>query len=400
MASMNKIRIEHVNKIFGPNPGQEPLRLLQSGIAKDEILERTGHVVGLSDVSLDVNEGEIFVVMGLSGSGKSTLIRTVNRLIEPTTGQIYIDGEDIVGADKQRLQQLRQTKMSMVFQHFGLFPHKTVIDNAAYGLRVRGMSEAERKRKANEALSLVGLHEWGDYYPHNLSGGMQQRVGLARALAAETDILLMDEAFSALDPLIRRQMQDELLSLQTKLQKTILFITHDLSEALRVGTRIAVMRDGAVVQIGTPLEIVTQPADKYVADFTQDVDASRILNAELVMKPAAVLRRSDSVQAALQQMEQAQQQAMYIVDESGQIDGVVERYDLALLAQRGEQDMAAAIQVDYPKAEKSVPLPQLYSLCTNNLPIGVIDDNGQLMGTIAHQDILKTLAENENHTTA
>lgn len=394
---MTKIKIEQVNKIFGPNPTQEPLSLLKSGVSKDTILEQTGHVVGLSDVSLDVQEGEVFVVMGLSGSGKSTLIRTVNRLIEPTTGNIFIDGEDIVAADKQRLQKLRQTKMSMVFQHFGLFPHKTVIDNAAYGLRVRGLGEAERKRKAAEALSLVGLEEWGDYYPHNLSGGMQQRVGLARALAAETDILLMDEAFSALDPLIRRQMQDELLTLQSTLQKTILFITHDLSEALRVGSRIAVMRDGAVVQIGTPLEIVTQPADKYVADFTQDVDASRILSAELVMKPAHVLHPSDSVQSALEKMDQVDQPALYIVNEHGQISGVVQRFDLAMLAQNGEQDMAQAIKVDYPKATKSVPLPQLYGLCSNGLPIGVVDDQGQLLGAISHQDILKTLAANENH---
>ena len=390
-----KIRVEHVSKIFGPTPNQEPLSLLRSGVSKDEILQKTGHVVGLSDVSFGVNEGEIFVVMGLSGSGKSTLIRTINRLIEPTTGHIYVDDEDVVAANKQRLQALRQTKMSMVFQHFGLFPHKTVVDNVGYGLRVRGVSEAERRAKAIEALNLVGLKEWVDHYPHNLSGGMQQRVGLARALAADTDILLMDEAFSALDPLIRRQMQDELLSLQESLHKTILFITHDLNEALRVGNRIAVMRDGIVIQIGTPAEIVTQPADDYVADFTQDVDASRVLSAESVIKSAHTLHPTDTVQRALEQMEQAGQRALYIVDGAGKINGVVQRYDLTRLAQNGVDDMSQAIKVEYPQAARLVPLPQLYDLCANGLPVAVIDDNGHFMGAIAPQDILTTLAANE-----
>ncbi len=395
---MEKIRIEHVSKIFGPTPNQEPLSLMKSGVSKDEILQRTGHVVGLADVSLTINEGEVFVVMGLSGSGKSTLIRTVNRLIEPTTGQIYVDDENVLTASKEHLQELRQTKMSMVFQHFGLFPHKTVLDNVSYGLRVRGVSEAERQAKATEALNLVGLKDWVNYYPDNLSGGMQQRVGLARALATDTAILLMDEAFSALDPLIRRQMQDELLDLQNSLHKTILFITHDLNEAIRVGNRIAMMRDGAIIQIGTPIEIVTQPADDYVADFTQDVDASRVLSAEIVMKPAHTLRPTDTVLAALEQMGKVGQRALYIVDGEGRVDGVVQRYDLSRMAQDGVDDMSKAINKEYPRTAKIVPLPQLYNLCSNGLPLAVLDETGHLMGVIAPRDILSALAINEGLT--
>ncbi len=286
----------------------------------------------------------------------------------------------------------------MVFQHFGLFPHKTVVDNVSYGLRVRGVNGAERRAKAIEALDLVSLKEWADYYPHNLSGGMQQRVGLARALATDTDILLMDEAFSALDPLIRRQMQDELLELQDSLHKTILFITHDLNEALRVGNRIAMMRDGAIIQTGTPTEIVMNPADNYVAEFTQDVDTSRVLSAEFVMKPAHALSPTDTVQVALEQMEQVGQRALYIVDKEGRVDGVVQRYDLSLLAKDGVADMSKAIKMEYPRTARFVPLPQLYDLSSNGIPIAVIDDNGLLMGAIAPRDILTTLASGERPT--
>ncbi|MEM7535165.1 MAG: glycine betaine/L-proline ABC transporter ATP-binding protein [Chloroflexota bacterium] len=345
-----KIRIEHVTKIFGDTPDQEPLSLLQSGVSKDEILQRTGHVVGLADVSLTVDEGEIFVVMGLSGSGKSTLIRTVNRLIDPTTGHIYVDDEDVAAASDEQLRELRRTKMSMVFQHFGLFPHKTVLENASYGLKVRGMREADRHAKALESLRMVGLGEWGDYYPHNLSGGMQQRVGLARALAADTDILLMDEAFSALDPLIRGQMQEELLGLQETLKKTILFITHDLNEALRVGSRIAVMRDGAVVQIGTPIEIVTQPADKYVADFTQDVDLGRVLTAQFVMQAADTLTAAET--------------------------------ETAMSAGRAT-------------AKRHTPLVDLYAMVKSGHPVAIMNNDGTLAGIVSAQDVLTGLAFRE-----
>lgn len=280
-----KMRVENLIKIFGSSPRKKPLEMLKNGVGKDDIFAQTGHVVGVNDASFEVNEGEIFVVMGLSGSGKSTLIRCLNRLYEPTAGKIIIDGEDVVEAGKKRLQEIRRTKMAMVFQHFGLFPHRTVGHNVAYGLWVQGMDPETRRAKALEALSMVGLDAWIDHYPGSLSGGMQQRVGLARALATDADILLMDEAFSALDPLIRREMQEELLHLQQRLHKTIVFITHDFLEALRLGDRIAIMKDGEVVQLGTPADIVAHPVDDYVRAFTKDVPRAKILTAVSVMTP-------------------------------------------------------------------------------------------------------------------
>ena len=390
-----KIRLEHITKIFGPTPKQTPLALLQAGRSKDDILQETGHIVGLADVSFQVQTGEIFVVMGLSGSGKSTLIRTVNRLVDPTAGQIYIDDEEITTANKNRLQDLRRTKMSMVFQHFGLFPHKTVLDNVSYGLRVRGIPDKERQARALETLDMVSLKEWATYYPHNLSGGMQQRVGLARALATDTDVLLMDEAFSALDPLIRRQMQDELLLLQSKLKKTILFITHDLNEALRVGNRIAVMRDGSIVQIGSPVEIVTQPTDPYVADFTQDVDAGRVLNAEFVMQEAQTLQTHDTVQTAMLQMQTTNCQALYVVNQENHITGLVQYQHLQSLAQQGHTNLAEAVQTSYPDVSPSTALVELYNLSASGLPLAVINQQNQLLGTITPQDIVTSLASND-----
>jgi glycine betaine/proline transport system ATP-binding protein len=256
-----KIKLESVVKIFGRNPRGRPLEMLREGKSIGEIRAETGHVVGVAGVTVDIMEGEVFVVMGLSGSGKSTLIRCINRIHEPTAGAVIVDGEDLLQVDLERMRQVRREKMSMVFQHFALFPHKTVIENAGFGLKVQDIDEKERNARAMDALELVGLGEWAQRYPHNLSGGMQQRVGLARALATDPDILLMDEAFSALDPLIRRQMQNELLDLQDKVQKTIVFITHDLNEALRIGSRVMIMKEGAVVQVGTPTEIVTEPED-------------------------------------------------------------------------------------------------------------------------------------------
>jgi glycine betaine/proline transport system ATP-binding protein len=284
-----KIKLESVVKIFGKNPRGRPLEMLREGKSIGDIRAETGHVVGVAGVTVDIIEGEVFVVMGLSGSGKSTLIRCINRIHEPTAGAVIVDGEDLLQVDLERMRQVRREKMSMVFQHFALFPHKTVIENAGFGLKVQDIDEKERNARAMDALELVGLGEWAQRYPHNLSGGMQQRVGLARALATDPDILLMDEAFSALDPLIRRQMQNELLDLQDKVQKTIVFITHDLNEALRIGSRVMIMKEGAVVQVGTPTEIVTEPEDQYVSDFMADVDHAKVLPAEYVMKDAPTL---------------------------------------------------------------------------------------------------------------
>ena len=264
----NKIVVRNVYKIFG-NRHKDALAMVRDNQSKDEVLAKTGCVVGVNDLSLSIGSGEIFVIMGLSGSGKSTLVRHFNRLIDPTSGEILVDGEDILQYDMEALRQFRRKKISMVFQSFGLLPHKTVQDNVAYGLKVRGESKEYCVERAQHWISTVGLQGYENKYPHQLSGGMRQRVGLARALAADTDIILMDEAFSALDPLIRAEMQDQLLELQSNLKKTIVFITHDLDEAVRIGNRIAILKDGRLIQVGTPKEILYSPADEYVDRFVQ-----------------------------------------------------------------------------------------------------------------------------------
>lgn len=387
-----KIRVNNLIKIFGPAPRRRALSMLKSGAGKDEILEQTGHIVGVNQVSFTVQPGEIFVVMGLSGSGKSTLIRCLNRLYEPTDGEILLDGEDVAAVNRKRLEEIRRSKMAMVFQHFGLFPHKTVAYNAAYGLKVRGIDEAARREKAVEALELVGLKEWADHYPSALSGGMQQRVGLARALATDADVLLMDEAFSALDPLIRRQMQDELIQLQERLQKTIVFITHDLNEALRVGNHVAVMRDGEVVQIGTPTEIITEPANEYVARFMADVDQARVLSAEFVMKPAAKVQNNVTPKAALAAMDKAGVDMLYVVDAQGAVDGLLERSDLAALQANGAERIQRAVQGNYPVTARFTPLNELYGVCKDGAPIAVMSDAGRLVGVVYPLDVLAALA--------
>jgi len=282
------IEIDDLSKVFGPDP-QSIVPLLREDVSKDDILARTGHTVGLRGVSLSVARGETFVVMGLSGSGKSTLVRCLNRLIEPTTGRLHLDGTDLLALNARGLREVRRRQMGMVFQRFGLLPHRTVLANVAFGLRVQGVSRAERRRRAGAWIERVGLTGYEHALPRELSGGMQQRVGLARALCTDPEVLLMDEAFSALDPLIRREMQGELVRLQQELGKTIVFITHDLDEALRLGDRVAILKDGRVVQVGTPVEIVTRPADDYVRAFVEDVDRARVLRARdaLAYAPAA-----------------------------------------------------------------------------------------------------------------
>ena len=278
------IQIQNVWKIFGNN-SKEALDAIQNkNISKQEALEKYNSVIGVSDVSFDVNKGEIFCVMGLSGSGKSTLVRHINRLLEPTSGKILINNQDVMQFDKDSLQELRNKKIGMVFQNFALMPHRSVLDNIAMPLEIRGVSKNDRLDEANKILNIVELQGWGNKYAHELSGGMQQRVGLARALAADPDFLLMDEPFSALDPLIRRQLQSEFIKLSKKMKKTTVFITHDLDEAVRVGHRIAIMRDGMVVQIGTPEEIVVNPADEYVADFVKGISRLKVVQAKTIMK--------------------------------------------------------------------------------------------------------------------
>ncbi|ARJ49386.1 quaternary amine ABC transporter ATP-binding protein [Candidatus Pelagibacter sp. RS40] len=282
---MSKIEINNVYKIFGPKPNQV-LEMVKAGSGKDEILEKTGHTVGLDNVSLKIEEGETFVCMGLSGSGKSTLIRHLNRLIDPTDGEILVEGTNVMSLNKEKLIEFRRHKMSMVFQRFGLFPHKTVLQNVGYGLEMQGIDPEKRNSVAMEKIEAVGLSGFENQYPNQLSGGMQQRVGLARALATDTDIMLMDEAFSALDPLIRSDMQKQLLDLQAQLKKTIVFITHDLDESLRLGDHIGILNAGKLVQVGTPVEIVMNPADDYVEAFVKDVNRAKVLKAKIIMKNA------------------------------------------------------------------------------------------------------------------
>ena len=280
---MSKIEINNVYKIFGGNPNSV-LPKVKKGATKDEILENTGHTVGLDNVSLKIEEGETFVCMGLSGSGKSTLIRHLNRLIDPTDGEILIEGTNVMNLNKEQLIEFRRHKMSMVFQRFGLFPHKTVIQNVGYGLEMQGKAEEERNKISMEKINAVGLNGFENQYPAQLSGGMQQRVGLARALATDTDIMLMDEAFSALDPLIRSDMQKQLIDLQSQLKKTIVFITHDLDESLRLGDHIGILNAGKLVQVGTPEEIIMNPADDYVKAFVKDVNRAKVIKAKIIMK--------------------------------------------------------------------------------------------------------------------
>jgi glycine betaine/proline transport system ATP-binding protein len=390
----DKIEVRDVTKIFGKEPLDDTLKMLRAGRSKDQILRETGHVVGLDRVSFSVTEGEVFVVMGLSGSGKSTLIRCLNRLIEPSSGQVLVDGDDVTAASESELRQIRRTKMSMVFQNFGLLPHKTVLDNVAYGLKVQGIPEKERLVRAAESLDLVGLTDWGTRKPANLSGGMQQRVGLARALCTDPDILLMDEAFSALDPLIRRQMQDELLQLQARVHKTIVFITHDLNEALRVGNRVAIMQDGVVVQIGTPEEIILHPATQYVADFIQDVDQGRVLTVDAVQHNPVVFTPGEmTASEALKRALAANTGGVFLVGPRGRAEALVMNEDLARL--NGSNDLAAVAQTDFPTIPAGRTLAEAYALCASGRPVAVTGDDGLLVGAVRPLDVLDTLGEVE-----
>jgi glycine betaine/proline transport system ATP-binding protein len=393
-----KVRVEHVYKVFGPSP-DEAVKLLEGGADKDTILRETGNIVGVADATFEVEQGHIFMVMGLSGSGKSTLIRCLNRLIYPTSGKVYIDDQDVVALDDDGLRELRRTKMAMVFQHFALFPHKTVVENVEYGLKVRGVVPGERREKALETLTAVGLEGWGDRYPENLSGGMQQRVGLARALATDPEILLMDEAFSALDPLIRREMQDELIELQRQVHKTIVFITHDLSEALKMGDRVAVMKDGRIIQIGNPQEIVSGPADEYVAAFTQDVDRGRVFTVSSIMRDVDTLVQGhDSVRTAMFRMRASGRDTFYVVQPHpqhrclGGIVGMATSQDIAKAVREGVQDLSQVMRTDIPKASPATPLVDIYTMFSAGLPVAVVDEQGCLFGEVDQLDLLANLA--------
>lgn len=375
-----KLIVRELYKIFGDAP-EDALDLAQQGVDKDEVFRRTGSVVAVNDVSFSVNEGEIFVVMGLSGSGKSTLVRCINRLIEPTRGEISIGGDDIVGLGNEELRQIRLRRISMVFQHFALLPHKTVCENVEYGLKTRGMPAGERREKAIEALTTVGLDAWADAYPENLSGGMQQRVGLARGLAVDPEILLMDEPFSALDPLIRRDVQDELLRIQDNLQTTIVFITHDLQEALKLGDQIAIMKDGRFVQVGTPEDIVTAPADDYVSAFTKDVDRARVLTLSAVMSTDPPLSEDTPLGDAVTAVgTDVKRNAAYVVNGSGAPVGVVTRE--ALVDGAAAETVGAVMDREVVTAAADDHLFDVYEKLGTGRPVAVVDRQGKLVGEV------------------
>ncbi len=389
----HKIIVQNLYKIFGNHP-RKGVKLLKQGYTKDQILEKTGLGVGIADVSFHVDEGEILVIMGLSGSGKSTLVRCLNRLIEPTDGKILLEGTDVTSLGREELRQLRQKRFGMVFQHFALFPRRSVIRNVEYGLEVQKVPPKERRDRAMKALEQVGLKGWEDSYPEQLSGGMQQRVGLARALALDPDIMLMDEAFSALDPLIRRDMQDELLKLQEKMHKTIIFISHDLDEALKLGDRIILMKDGRIVQEGTAESILTNPADDYVSKFVEDVDISKVVTAETIMKnPGEVASYAhDGPKAALWKMRQAGLSSIY-VQHKGRLMGIVRAEDASAALKSGEKDLKNILATDIQKVSPETPAYELFPLLVESSPLAVVDSEEHLMGVIIKGTLLAALAE-------
>jgi glycine betaine/proline transport system ATP-binding protein len=388
------LRATGLTKVFGARD-QEALRLAGEGVGRDEIQRRTGSTLAVHDVGFAVERGELFVVMGLSGSGKSTLVRLLNRLIEPSAGTVEVDGQDLRALSDADLRSLRNDKVSMVFQHFALLPHRTVRENAAYALKVRGIGAAEQRERADWALRTVGLLDRADARPEQLSGGMQQRVGLARALAADSEVLLMDEPFSALDPLIRRDMQDLLVRLQTELQKTIVFITHDLNEAMRLGDRILMLKDGRTVQLGTGPEIISAPADDYVADFTSDVDRTRVLTAgDLLREPRMTARLGQSTGEVLRALGAAEANGVYVLDDDRRIAGVARDDLLARALQEGRSAVGPRELVpDYATTAPDRPLVEFVHLVGHHpVPLGVVDDGGRLLGVVPRAAVLDALA--------
>lgn len=388
--------VKNLIKVFGGHP-QKSLAMLEEGKSKSEILKETGLTVGIDNVSFTINQGEIFVVMGLSGSGKSTILRCLNRLIEPSSGSIVIDGTDITKLKDKELRVFRQERTAMVFQQFALLPHRTVLQNTAYGLEVKGVDKKQREEKAVATLELVGLKGYEDQYPDQLSGGMKQRVGLARALSNDSDILLMDEAFSALDPLIREEMQDELLSLQQKMNKTIVFITHDLNEALKLGDRIAFLRDGALVQVGTPEEITNNPADDYIVKFVRGVDRSKILTTRDVMKkPQPVITTRDGPGVALRIMKEHGISSVFVLDRERHLKGII-TVDLAVEARNAGINSLQDVELPQgPVVRDDVPIQEtLGIIAESKLPMGVVDAENRLIGIIVRGSILAALSSDK-----
>ncbi|NLJ76413.1 MAG: glycine betaine/L-proline ABC transporter ATP-binding protein [Peptococcaceae bacterium] len=395
---MSKIVVKDLVKIFGDHP-EKAIKLLRKGYSKNKILEESNQTVGIYDINFSVNEGEVFVLMGLSGCGKSTLLRCINRLIEPTSGTITIDGEDITTATPQAVREMRRKKISMVFQGFALFPHRTVLDNVAYGLEIQGITVEQRREKAAQVLETVGLKGWENSMPQQLSGGMQQRVGLARALANNPDILLMDEAFSALDPLIRKSMQDELLSLHNTLNKTIIFVTHDLDEALKIGDHIALMNNGTIVQIGTAEDILTNPADDYVEKFVEDVDRTKVLTAEGVMKsPDPVVFLRDGPRVALRLMREHGISSIFVVTRERKLAGILLAEDALQAVKEHKEDIKSIIVSDVPKVGVDTPVIDIIPVIADTkFPVAVTREDDKLAGILVKGSVLAGMVRRGNN---
>src|SRR5690625_1984442 len=392
-----QIKVDNDYKIDGSRPNSV-IPMIEKGKSKDEILDETGHTVGVYDASFEIKKGEVFVIMGLSGSGKSTLIRCLNRLHEPTAGSVYIDGEDVTKANQRDLKRVRQEKVAMVFQHFGLFDHRTVLENVEYGLEIRNMDRDERRKIAMKNIEIVGLDGYEDQYPQELSGGMQQRVGIARALTNDPDILLMDEPFSALDPLIRREMQLELLDIQERLQKTIVFITHDVNEAFRLGDRVAVMKDGNVVQIGTPEEIIDEPANEYISEFVKEIDRSKVFQADHVMiKPNALVSEKDGLQVAVKEMRSNNISSVFVVDRSRRVKGIV-TIDDAIEGIKNKKTLLDVLRKDITIVKYDEYVNDLIpKVIDSKFPLAVVNDEDKLIGFILRVHVLAGLINGENN---
>ena len=385
------LKIENLYKIFGNNP-KSVMPLIEAGTSKSDILAETGHTIGLKNINLTIKKGEIFVIMGLSGSGKSTLIRHFNRLIDPSAGKILMEDTDVMTLSPKELQDFRRHKMSMVFQRFGLMPHWTVIKNVAYGLAVQGVNKNQRLTKAKEWLKIVGLDGYAEQYPSQLSGGQQQRVGLARALCTDAEILLMDEAFSALDPLIRSEMQDQLIELQEHLHKTIIFITHDLDEALRIGDRIAILKDGELSQVGTPPEILLNPADAYVEAFVRDVNRARALTVETVMKPPSLRITTENIEEALEQMRQTSEEYGYYINDD-KYHGIVLQENLENARNNAKKLVSEALE-DIPIISPDDLLERVIpETLDTEYPLPVVNEDGLLQGELSRASLAEVLGD-------
>lgn len=387
---MAKIEIKNLSILFGSEKNRAKKMILK-GKSKQEILKETGCTVAVRNANLEIEEGEMFVIMGLSGSGKSTLLRCINRLNEPTMGEIRVNGIDITRSSDKELLQIRRKELAMVFQHFGLLPHRTVLSNVSFGLELQSVPKEEREKKAQESIELVGLKGYENQRVDELSGGMQQRVGLARALANNPEVLLMDEAFSALDPLIREQMQDELLLLQEKMKRTIVFITHDLDEAIKLGDRIAIMKDGEVVQVGTPEEILTDPANAYVTRFTESVDRGRIVTASSIMlkQPIVVRIKRDGPEAIFRKMRERRLYALPVIGNDDQFIGEIQYKDVLKLRKEGSKDVSSIVQTEVPSVLENTTVEDMLPLLPKvRQALPVVNEENRLVGVVSPSAII------------